>query len=205
MELKEIYPGVIWSVQYTGDERNIFAIRMYQWRDVEYLEDFIFRHKRFIESNPFWNNYSIQDIIVSAKRDANNLLKYINKLYTNTMNSLHPDFSDKFYILEKPPYTEEKEARRKLYGRDEDDNVYNYFPSSVFRFYAIKVDSEKDDVIPAYIITGGGIKLTAKMLNMKELNQEYNKMLSVQDWLAKQGIKTKESLYTLKNGKNEQH
>ncbi len=45
MELKEIYPGVIWSVQYTGDERNIFAIRMYQWRDVEYLEDFIFRHK----------------------------------------------------------------------------------------------------------------------------------------------------------------
>lgn len=40
---------------------------------------------------------------------------------------------------------------------------------------------------------------------MKELNQEYNKMLSVQDWLAKQDIKTKESLYTLKNGKNEQY
>ena len=203
MELKEIYPDVIWSVQYTGDEKNIFAIRMYQWRDAEYLENFIFRHKRFIENNPFWDNHSVQDIIVSAKREAKNLLKYINRLYTNTLHGLHPDFSDKFYILERPPYTEEKEARRKLYGRAEDDNGYNDFISSVFRFYAIKVNSEKEDESPAYIITGGGIKLTAKMLNMKELNQEYNKMLSVQDWLSKQGIKTKESLYALKNGKNE--
>lgn len=44
MELKEVYPGVIWSVQYLGDDKNIFAKRMFQWRDVEYLESFIMGH-----------------------------------------------------------------------------------------------------------------------------------------------------------------
>ena len=41
------------------------------------------------------------------------------------------------------------------------------------------------------------------MNKMKELNQEYKKMLSVQEWLTKQGITTKETLYTINNGKNE--
>ena len=78
MEIKEVYPGVIWSIQYTGDEKNIFATRMYQWRDAEYLEDFINRHKGFIENDSFWNGYSVQDVIVSAKKDASKLLKYLN-------------------------------------------------------------------------------------------------------------------------------
>lgn len=202
MELREVYPGVIWSIQYTGDDKNIFATRMYQWRDAEYLEDYIYKHKVFIENNPFWEGFSVADIIVSAKKDARYLLKYINKLYTNTLHGLHPDFSDRFYILEKPPYNEKKKARRKFYGRDDEYDSYEY-PATVFRFYAIKLDSEQKGVSPAYIITGGGIKLSDNMPKMKELNQEYNKMLSVQEWLAKQGIKTKESLYTLNNGKNE--
>ena len=120
------------------------------------------------------------------------------------MNSFHPDFRDRFYILEKPPYTDKKEARRKLYGRDDNCTSYDE-PDTVFRLYAIKLDSEMENESPAYIITGGGIKLAAKMPRMKELNQEYNKMLSVQEWLTKQGITTKESLYTINNGKNEQY
>ena len=202
MELKEIYPGVIWSIQYLGDEKNIFAKRMFQWRDVEYLESYITSHKQFIENNPHWKWYSVEDIIVSAKKDASKLLKYINTLYTNTLNNQHPDLSDRFYILEKPPYYEEKKARRKFYGRDpyadSDDD-----PDTVFRLYAIRVDSIKEGEAPAFIITGGGIKLSDNKKQMKELNQEYRLMLSVQEWLTKQGIITKESLYTLNNGKNE--
>jgi len=202
MELKEIYPGVIWSIQYIGDEKNIFAKRMFQWRDVEYLESFIINHKRFIENNPHWKGYSVEDIIVSAKKDASKLLKYINTLYTNTLNKQHPDFSDRFFILEKPPYYVEKEARRKFYGRDTRADS-NDDPDTVFRLYAIRVDSKNEGETPAFIITGGGIKLTERMEQMKELNQEYRLMLSVQGWLTKQGIITKESLYTLNNGKNE--
>lgn len=202
MELKEIYPGVLWSVQYHRDEKNIFAKRMFQWRDVEYLESFIIGHKGFIENDPHWKGYSVEDVIVSAKKDASKLLRYINTLCTNTVNGLHPDLSDRFYILEKPPYDEEKEARRKFYGRDPDDDSDDD-SDTVFRFYAIKVDSEEEGEMPIFIITGGGIKLSDKMRKMKELNREYNQMLSVQEWLSKQGIITKESLYTLNSGENE--
>ena len=73
----------------------------------------------------------------------------------------------------------------------------------MFRFYAIRVDSKTEGEAPAFIITGGGIKLTDWMGKMKELNQEYRMMLQVQEWLKEQGIITKESLYTLNNGKNE--
>lgn len=183
MEIKKVYPDIIWSIQYTGDEKNIFATRMYQWRDAEYLEDYITKHKGFIENDSFWKGYSVQDVVVSAKKDASKLLKYLNRLYTNTLNGLHLDFSDRFYILEKPPYTEEKEARRKLYGRDDNCTGYDE-PDTVFRLYAIKLNSEMENESPAYIITGGGIKLAAKMPKMRELNQEYNKMLSVQEWLT---------------------
>ena len=202
MELKEIYPGVIWSVQYLGDDKNIFAKRMFQWRDVEYLESFIMGHKGFIENDPHWKGFSVEDVIVSAKKDASKLLRYINTLYTNSVNGQHPDLSDRFYILEKPPYNEKKEARRKLYGRDPNDDSEDD-PDTVFRFYAIRVDSKTEGEAPAFIITGGGIKLTDWMGKMKEFNQEYRMMLQEQEWLKEQGIITKESLYTLNNGKNE--
>lgn len=53
MELKEVFPGVIWSIKYTGDEKDIFATRMLQWRDVEYLESYIDKHKGFIEHDRY--------------------------------------------------------------------------------------------------------------------------------------------------------
>lgn len=94
---------------------------------------------------------------------------------------------------------EEKKARRKLYERS--DEVKNDI-GTLLRLYAIRVESEKDGEPPAYIITGGGIKFSDKMGRMKELNQEYSKMLSVQKWLSAQGITTKESLYALNDGRN---
>lgn len=103
--------------------------------------------------------------------------------------------------MEKPPYNEEKKARRKLYGRS--DEVKNDI-GTLLRLYAIRVESEKDGEPPAYIITGGGIKFSDKMGRMKELNQEYSKMLSVQKWLSAQGITTKESLYALNDGRNDE-
>lgn len=81
---------------------------MLQWRDVEYLESYIDKHKGFIEHDRYYEGYSLEEVIISIKRDAANLLKYINALYMNTLKGWHPDFTDKFYILVKPPYNEEK-------------------------------------------------------------------------------------------------
>lgn len=81
---------------------------MLQWRDVEYLESYIDKHKGFIEHDRYYEGYSLEEVVISIKRYAANLLKYINTLYMNTLKGWHPDFADKFYILEKPPYNEEK-------------------------------------------------------------------------------------------------
>lgn len=200
MELKEVFPGVIWSIKYAGDEKNIFAIRMEQWRDVEYLESFFDSHKQFIKNNEYFKGYTLADVIVSAKKDATKLLKYINLLYNNTLKGRSPNFIEKFLVLEKPPYNKKKKARKKLYGRSFEihDEI-----GTVFRLYAIQIDSEQERVPPAYVITGGGIKLTDQMKRMKELNEEYNKMISAQEWLEKKGITTKETLYNLYYGQND--
>ncbi len=199
MELKEVFPGVIWSVKYTGDQKDIFATRMFQWRDVEYLELFFERHKGFIENNEYFKRYTLADVITSAKKDASKLLCYIKLLYNNTLKGQHPNFIDKFIILEKHPYDKKKKARKKLYGRSvEIDNEIG----TVFRLYAIQIDSKDEGELPIYIITGGGIKLTDTMSKMKELNEEYNKMRFVQEWLEKKGITTKETLYNLYYGKD---
>lgn len=119
MELKEIFPGVLWSVKYVGDDLDIFSKRMFQWRSVEFIEDYIIKHKSFIENDPYWSGFTVESVINSTKRDVSRLLKYCIELYNNTRNGLHPDFSDRFHVLENPPYNEKKIARRKLYGRSE--------------------------------------------------------------------------------------
>lgn len=87
-----MFLGVIWSIKYTGDEKDIFATRMLQWRDVEYLESYIDKHKGFIEHDRYYEGYSLEEVIISIKRDAANLLKYINTLYMNTLKRLASRF-----------------------------------------------------------------------------------------------------------------
>lgn len=198
MELKEIYPGVIWSIQLSGESDSVFKKLMLLWRKKGYIEAYIERHEKFITGDKFWSDYDILKVTSSARNELTSFLKRINECYTNTLNGEHPDFDDTFVILNDnsniPEEQKRIDMRRKMYGKDD--------RPSVFRLYAIKVESEKENEPPAFVVTGGAIKLSHAMANMKELNRELNMMASVKQWLAGQGITTKEKLLEINSKQN---
>jgi len=139
MDIVEIYLDAIWSIKYEGDDQNIFSLRMSQWDDVEYLYQYFERHRKKIESNPFWSGYTMSDMILATRKERNALIRNFSKYFWNGKNGEHPDFEDKFIMLEKYPADNWAEAR--------------------------------------------------------ELQREYTKMISVQNWLNSIGINTREELY----------
>lgn len=189
MKLIETYSGMIWSACYEGENKDVFSKLYKKWTDSEYLTEYILSHRGFLKDNPFFNNMTEKEIIQNAGKEARSFFKSFTKFYWNEKNNEHPNFSDRFVFLNKP--TEGKDdLKRKMYGHPRDVNLM----ISVLRLYAVKVPSSKKDEPPAYIITGGGIKLSDSMPQMKELNQEYNRIETVQNWLALNKIADKEQL-----------
>lgn len=196
MEIVELYADSIWGVKYEGNSKDIFSLKISQWRDMEYMYNYFDRHRHFIENYPFWSGFTFQEVVSSAQKEGRTIVKDLGKYYWNGINGGHPNLDDAFVVLERYPIDEEAENRKKMYG-----NSGSQVPS-VLRLYAIKIESEEGES-PGYVITGGAIKLTAKMRDMKELEQEYRNLRSVQEWLKQHGITTKESLYKLRNEKND--
>ena len=180
MEIVEIYEGFVWSVKYEGEKDDIFSSLMKHWLDIEYLNEYFENHKHFIERNEFWDGYTIEELVLSTRKEAISFLRNFKDYYWNSRNGKHPDLEDNFLPLEKYPSDHEAENRRKIYGK--------HFIESKGR-------------PPGYIVTGGGIKLTGKMSDMKELSDEIKKLISVQNWLKQKGINCTQELFLLKNGK----
>lgn len=193
MEIVEIYEGFIWSVKYEGEKDDIFSSLMKHWLDIEYLNKYFENHKHFIERNEFWDGYTIEELVLATRKEAISFLKNFKDYYWNSRNGKHPDLEDNFLPLEKYPSDNEAENRRKIYGK------YFSDPPSLLRLYALRIESKGRP--PGYIVTGGGIKLTGKMSDMKELSDEIKKLISVQNWLKQKGINCTQELFLLKNGK----
>lgn len=192
MLLVEIMEGSVWSVRYTGDKDDIFALLLDRWQDPEYIHDYIYQHKNDIETNPFWKNCSFQNVMLSAINEARNLEGYFCQLYYNSEKGLPPTLEEKFVPLDKELFPDETISRRKLYGK-----LKRSYPPSVLRLYALRVDSVDGDP-PIFIITGGGIKLTEDMRTL-ELEDELQRLREVRTWLERKGIQTKEQFFTFIN------
>ena len=188
MRLVEIYSGLIWSVCYEGDKRDVFSRLFAQWIDIEYLDTFINKNKRFLEGNLHFAGYTLKEVILETQKEAFRLRKDFSKYYWNEINGDHPDFDDRFFILNRG--LDIDDLKRKMYGHQERIGQM----TSVLRLYAIKVPPDDIRSSAAYIITGGGIKLSDAMSDMKELAREYHKMEMVQDWLRQKKIKNKREL-----------
>lgn len=188
MKIVEIYSGLIWSVCYEGEKKDTFSKLFRQWTDAEQLTKFITEHQRFLCGNLFFAGLSVKDVIMNALSEARGFLRDFTQYYWNERNGIHPNFDDRFVILNGKSCKDD--LKRKMYGHQQDETRM----PSVFRLYAVKVPSAEKKEPPAYIITGGGIKLTDSMHQMKELTREYSKIETVQDWLERNRIFTKEQL-----------
>ncbi len=188
MKLIEIYSGLIWSVCYEGEKKDTFSKLFRHWTDVEYLTKFITKNQRLLSNNIFFAGLSVKDVIMNALNEAINFNKDFTRYYWNEINGEHPNLDDRFVILNRRAGRDD--LKREMYGHPKDDTKM----TSVFRLYAVKVPSEKKEEPPAYVITGGGIKLSDSMPQMKELAREYTRIETVQGWLEQNKISTKEQL-----------
>lgn len=199
MKLIETYSGIIWSAWYEGESKDVFAKLFKQWIDTEYVTNYIINNQRFLAGNPFFRGLSVKDVIMNANKEARSFLRSFNKYYWNGRNGNHPDLDDRFIVLNRRAGIDD--LKREMYGHPPDLNLM----TSVFRLYAVKVPSEKQNELAAYIVTGGGIKLADAMPDMKVLNWEYNRLESVQNWLKQNKITTKEQLIEHQNKYAKQH
>ena len=188
MKLVEIYSGLIWSVCYESTKKNVFSKLFDQWMDLEYLTTFITKNERFIKENPFFSGYSTKGVIMETWKEAKGLRKDFTQLYWNEKEGKHPDFNDRFFVLNRRGGFDD--FKREMYGHPPNPSQM----TSVLRLYAIEIPSDNNQEPSAYIVTGGGIKLTDAMPDMKELRHEYNLMVSVQKWLELNKITNKQQL-----------
>ena len=190
MKLKETYQDIIWSACYEGEKTDVFSRLFKNWIDTEFVSEFIFKNQRFLNDNLHFAGYSVKDVIMNANREARSFRGLFEMYYNNQINKKHPNLDDMFIFLNKKRLDGKDDLKRKMYGHPPNRNLM----TSVLRLYAVKVPSGKKNEPPAYIITGGGIKLSDSMPEMKELNKEYTRIELVQDWLEQHKITNKEQL-----------
>lgn len=192
MKLIEAYPGIIWSTCYEGTKEDVFTKLFKLWINLEYLTNYITARQRFLADNIYFRGLSVKEVIMNAFSEAKGFKKAFDEYYENEKKGQHPDYDDRFFILNRRAGIDD--LKREMYGLPPNKGI-----TSVFRLYAVKVPSEILNEPAAYIVTGGGIKLTDAMPQMKELKWEYNRLELVQNWLDQNKITTKEQLIAHQN------
>ena len=167
-------------MRYEETSRHILADLFANMSDLTYLDNYFTENEKQIRDSYIWKSYSIDDLIEKARKEVKEFELAIGELYENVQEGRTPDFFDLFKSLGGEDKYLDKLFRCKAYGASE--------KPSLLRIYAIQVD------VNAYVITGGGIKLTQTMQECEYLKTELNQLNRVQEWLSEKGIERKEDL-----------
>jgi hypothetical protein len=146
-----VIPEKLFRVVYNDSQVNILEILQEQWTDSEWLREFFKKFKKDLDAlgEPFTINEAIRQTI----RDADNLFETL-------LNHNGNNLSDIF----KPLDNRETETTNNQAQKGRIDR-----PRTWLRLYAVHFEGR-------YIITGGAIKLTAKMDNRPHLKDELYKL-----------------------------
>lgn len=174
MEAIEICENFLYSIQYDGEEENEFDRLLKQWRDLEYVTQFIEDNKDYL-TNPKWGKtFEIESAVRQVLDEADALEDLFDYLCDNVKYGKKPDLDDHFKFLEGEYKYAIVNPPMKSYGTER---------PSLLRFYAIKLDSN------VYLITGGGIKLGDKIQNSPDLKDHVIQNIEkVKHWMKQNGI-----------------
>ena len=192
MELKEIYRDRVYSIQYAGDTVDVFHKLINDWQDPEYIHEYIYSHIQFIEDNEHFEGFTMVQIELSIRREGREFERRFRWIKGNDETGRYPTLEDVFKTFDKDvaEYDAEALQRRKMYGKKKDDDNL----PSVLRLYALRIEPTDENSLPAYVITGGAIKLSDNIQQMKELQAAKRALYSAQDWLKQKGITSTSTL-----------
>lgn len=170
MKFTRIIPGYnhLWAVRDELKETDELNHLFRQWNNANYLLDFFFANLDDLQG--FFHVEKISEAIKDTMEDAKELEKLILEFpYTEQLDELFHPLS-----LADNRLRELTREKARNWGRQKH--------ASWLRIYAIRIEPN------VYIVTGGAIKLTAKMQDKEHTQKELDKLNVCQDYLKQNGI-----------------
>ena len=155
------------SVQFDKEESDEFTLLFDKWNDIEFLEQFFEDNKADLQSG-FFGNISIEEAVFRTIEEAEMLEQHIRTVAQK--GKLNPEESRLdllFSPLHKNDYSTQL-LQSKAYGQGR---------RTWLRLYAVRIAEN------LYVVSGGGIKLTATMNDRPHLIRELEKLKVPQRYL----------------------
>lgn len=170
MRIIPIFEDRLYSFDYGHPHRNIELEQIFDdWQDPEYLEEFFSANEAALRT-AFFGVITVEEAVLSTIDEAIRLEKKLKKLAESSDLTL----DELFRPLHKTGFETSGFGSAKAYGLNK--------PKSWLRIYALKIDEG------VYAVTGGAIKLTAKMEEGEHTKEELSKIQRCRAWLKAQGI-----------------
>lgn len=171
---KILEDGRLWAVRYDGKDDNCFDELFGQWFDMQWLKSFFKENLSDLKS--YFHITDVYEAVFDTMEEAARL--------ECLMLDIAPDANlDKlFRHLETNRFSEMALGKEKAKG----DGSFRH--SSWLRIYAIKIEQG------VYLITGGAIKLTARMSERSHTLSELAKLEQVRNYLIDDGVFDKDGL-----------
>ena len=176
--------GWLYSVCYPehkigGEPADIIKILFDRWTDPEYLLEFFKRHASDL-ANVFWKGITIDQAIKQVLGEVERLEELLWAIETKQPGYEDKTFRDVFKPLHKNIYSLNWNNEQFRKARPD-------LPDSMLRIYAIELGDG------SFVITGGVIKLTEKMVG-DQFEIEIKNLNRVRDYLRNEGISDKVGL-----------
>ena len=170
MKFTQSIPGYnhLWAVRNEEKETDELTLLFRQWSNVGYLLDFFLSNMDDLKN--FFHIQKISDAIRDTIEDSKELQRLVLDFpYTEQLDGL-------FHPLSLSDTKLNELTREKARNWDRERHA------SWLRIYAIRIEPN------VYVITGGTIKLTAKMQDREHTQIELDKLNACRDFLKDKGI-----------------
>jgi len=173
--VKILEDGRLWAVKYDGDKDNCFDTLFSNWYDMSWLKKFF--EENLTDLSSFFRITNVYQAIWETIDEATQL--------ECLMLDITPEanLDTLFRHLENSRYSEMSLGREKAKG------FSSHHHASWLRIYAIKIEPG------IYLITGGAIKLTARMSERSHTLAELAKLEQIRNHLIDNGVFDYDSLY----------
>lgn len=179
MEIVTIFANYLYAFKYDNEEADELERLFDCWHDVSFLKDFFERQESDLLDG-FWGKFmSVEKAVSETREEAQEFTDWILESCENVKNGNKPDLDSLFKPLNNTDSYCVELLKTKAYGVK---------TKSWLRIYAVRVEPN------VYIVTGGGIKLTATMNDREHLEEELNKLRKGVQYLKAQNIFDKEAL-----------
>ena len=164
----------LWAVKYEGDAISCFDTLFSQWYDMNWLKGFFSYNLADLTS--YFKITDVYQAVMETMEEADCLECLMLDL------SPEANLDELFRHLENSRYSEVTLGREKAYGPG------SMRHTSWLRIYAIKMEPG------IYLVTGGAIKLTAKMEERSHTMAELAKLEEVRNYLMDNNVFDLDSL-----------